>query len=251
LQNAEKACASWALAGECGKNPTFMHDRCPLACLRHICMTADFDALAHDGAAMLVAAVRRALDASRQPLPGADEAESCATDPDFDHEGLMTRLVETWQGGIPADAGCALTSGSMVYEAMGSGAGTPRQWIGPLQNLGLDLVAADVRKPGVLADASHLFMHPVCFSRGRMRDIMAAVRGAPAMRCMGSYRKPIELRRLNQTGFSLMCVADHAPSTTASKGSLFVYAKARSVKRRAVWPTKIPACDRSDIEPSA
>ena len=49
-------------------------------------------------------------------------------------------------------------------------------------------------------------------------------------------------------GFSLMCSVSNAPTTFTSTAPLFVYAKARKVTRRSVWPNKIPECDRSDVQ---
>ena len=56
-----------------------------------------------------------------------------------------------------------------------------------------------------LASATHCFMSPLCYSRSFRRAIMEAVRRSRALRCLTTYRAPIELRQLNGTGFALMC----------------------------------------------
>ena len=254
LEDAEAACRSWAAMGECSRNSAFMHVRCQLSCFRRICMNADYDTSAHEGADALVASVRRAL-AMNEAAGQADDVEDCVSDPDLDHDELVGGLVATWQSGIPADAGCAVApafgSRTVVFEAVGSGAGgrVPDEAKTPLRELGLDMLQADVQAdtPGVLANASHLYMHPVCFSRSRMRDVMAAVQRAPSLKCIASFRKPIELRRLNRTGFSLMCSVTNAPTTFTSTAPLFVYAKAKRVGKKPVWPNRVPACDRSGV----
>lgn len=195
---SEPSCRSWAAAGECSRNSIFMHERCQLSCLRRLCLTADYDSSAAESAPALAAAVHRSFAASGQQLPEYDDSPRCVNDPEFDHEDLVTRLIATWQNGIPADAGCALSQDAVVHEAVGGGSGTPSA-----ARRRLDMLQSDVRRdPRVLSDANatHLYMHPVCFSRGRTRDVMTAVRGADALRCIASYRKPIALRRLNQTG---------------------------------------------------
>ena len=75
-------------------------------------------------------------------------------------------------------------------------------------------------------------------------------RSARSLRCMAVYRKPIELRRLNQTGFALMCTVTNLPTAFTNTAPLFVYAKKlpSEVTSRPVWPNKVPACDRSDLE---
>ena len=195
---SESSCRSWAAAGECSRNSIFMHERCQLSCLRRLCLTADYDSSAVESAQSLAAAVQRAIAASGEQLPEYDDSPRCVKDPEFDHDDLVTRLMAAWQSGIPADAGCALSEDAVVHEAVGGGSGTP-----VAARRRLDMLQADVRRdPRALSDANatHLYMDPVCFSRGRTRDVMAAVRGADALRCMASYRKPIPLRRLNQTG---------------------------------------------------
>ena len=129
-------------------------------------------------------------------------------------------LEETWQSGIPADAGCALVDSPVVHE-----------------------LADASTLPSVGGATTHLSMDMTCFSRALRRDALARVRDdGAALRCIGSFRRPIELRLLNDTGFALMC---HAP--LPSGGSLFVYAKAAEVTMRRVWPNAVPLCDRTDV----
>ena len=98
-----------------------------------------------------------------------------------------------------------------------------------------------------LASATHCFMSPLCYSRSFRRAIMEAVRRSRALRCLTTYRAPIELRQLNGTGFALMCSVTTSPPAFTRSAPLFVYAKARAVTLQPVWPSNLPECDRSDI----
>ena len=250
LADAEASCRSWAAAGECSKNAAFMHERCSLSCLRRVCLSADYDASAGSSshAQELVAGVNRAVTASGESI---EEVEECAVDPDFDHENLVDRLFEALQGGIPADNGCAFSSGSsnIMAEVVGGGGALPAAAAGrALRSVGAELRTVPKLSPEL--NASHVYMHPVCFSRSRLRAAMKAVASARSLRCMAVYRKPIELRRLNQTGFALMCTVTNLPTAFTNTAPLFVYAKKlpSEVTSRPVWPNKVPACDRSDLE---
>ena len=102
-------------------------------------------------------------------------------------------------------------------------------------------------------EPTHVMLKPSCFSRATKCSVMAAVRASPSLRCLASLGAPIELRLLNDTGFALMCSASNIPlaSTgdrrTLAEATLFVYARARSVTIRSVWPNKVPRCDRTDV----
>ena len=98
-----------------------------------------------------------------------------------------------------------------------------------------------------LASATHCFMSPLCYSRSFRRAIMEAVRRSRALRCLTTYRAPIELRQLNGTGFALMCSVTTSPPAFTRSAPLFVYAKARTVTLQPAWPSNLPERDRSDI----
>ena len=119
---------------------------------------------------------------------------------------------------------------------------------GRLLQPGVSLTSADIRAaPDALAGATHCLMSPVCHPRRLSRAIMEAASRAQALRCLTTHRRPIELRQLNGTGFSLMCSVTNSPPVFTRSTPLFVYAKARTVTLRSVWPSNLPECDRSDI----
>ena len=211
-------------------------------------MNSDYDAAMEAGARTLANAAHTALLQTTKN----DEREASFGDAlrHIDRAKVVRKLVATWQSGIPADAGCVLVPGeSAVYEGTATAdSGTPAHARLPLQELGLDLTPVHERWPAALADATHLFMHYSCLSRGQQRDVMAAAgSSASQLRCIATHARPIELRRLNGTGFALMCSVTNSVEVFTRTAPLYVYAKARRVERRKVWPNKLPECDRSDL----
>ena len=257
----ERSCRSWAAAGQCDENPGYMHEHCQLSCLRRLCMDADYvpqhasgssagGSVLHgtggDGA--LASTVRRAL-AAYVPTQAADTSCASGSSEEFARDEIVSRVVQTLQSGIPADAGCALDADSVVREIV-DGVGGAICSRPPPTPPDLELSCADVRSES-LTNTTHVYMHPICFSRPLMRDAMAAVGDASSLRCLVSFRKAVELRLLNATGLSLMCSVTNLPPTFTSRTALFVYAKASSVTMQRVWPVNVPECDRSDVEVSA
>lgn len=248
LKDTEANCRTWAVAGECMTNAAFMLDQCQLSCLRRICHFADYeyDAAVDSGSHnALLASVHRSLAESGPVI--ADE--HCEVDPGVDNYDIMARMINALGEGIPGDAGCALSKKSILHEAVRKGGGISKNAAMPLEDKGLDLLRTDVKDaPGALANATHVYMDTVCFSRGRVREAMTAVSMAPDLRCMAVFKKPIPLRQLKRGGLSLMCWVSNGDETFTSRSPLFVYAKANSTTMQKVWPNKVPECDRSDLD---
>ena len=125
-----RSCGQWSAAGECDRNPGFMHEQCQLSCLRRVCMASDYAMPAEygvpginqeTGGLALAAAIHANLGSSWLQSSRASRSlvstERCVAQNGngLDDEALRL-LVQTWQTGIPGDNGCALTAESAAFE---------------------------------------------------------------------------------------------------------------------------------------